>query len=152
MPYFLLKNALRVSNPIGMIRSAPATSCRFGIHAHCATFRCSRPFSCATVWWAFSAPTVSLFCLWQGSLLTRPAVRMFTSTLSEEVKVLQEDIEAVKDKVEDAVMCEKVRQFVYASKDIQSVLKADAGSSVFYVRYQAILPNETLKLPRTSTY
>jgi len=52
---------------------------------------------------------------------------MFTSSLNEEVKALEEDIEAVKDKVEDPVMCEKIRQFVYAPKEIQDVYKADAG-------------------------
>ena len=56
-------------------------------------------------------------------------VRMFTSSLSEEVKVLEEDIEAVKDKVDDPVMCEKIRQFVYAPREIQEMFKADAGQS-----------------------
>ena len=54
-------------------------------------------------------------------------VRMFTSSLSEEVKALEEDIEAVKDKVDDPVMCEKIRQFVYAPREIQDMFKADAG-------------------------
>lgn len=49
--------------------------------------------------------------------------------MTEEVKVLEEEIEAVKDKVDDAVMCEKIRQFVYAPKEIQDLLKADAGES-----------------------
>jgi hypothetical protein len=52
---------------------------------------------------------------------------MFTSSLSEEVKALEEDIEAVKDKVDDPVMCEKIRQFVYAPREIQDMFKADAG-------------------------
>lgn len=52
---------------------------------------------------------------------------MFTSSLYEEVKALEEDIAAVKDKVDDPIMCEKVKQFVYASKDIQEIYKADAG-------------------------
>jgi hypothetical protein len=55
--------------------------------------------------------------------------RMFTSSLSEEVKVLEEDIEAVKNKVDDPVMCEKIRQFVYAPREIQEMFKADAGQS-----------------------
>lgn len=54
---------------------------------------------------------------------------MFTSSLTEEVKALEEDIEAVKDKVDDPIMCEKVRQFVYAPREIQDMLKADAGQS-----------------------
>lgn len=52
---------------------------------------------------------------------------MFTSSLSEEVKALEEDIEAVKSKVDDPVMCEKIRLFVYAPREIQAMYKADAG-------------------------
>lgn len=53
---------------------------------------------------------------------------MFTGSLVEEVKALEEDIEAVKEKVEDPVMCEKVRLYAYAPPEIQAVYKADAGS------------------------
>lgn len=56
--------------------------------------------------------------------------RMFTGSLIEEVKALEEDIEAVKSKVEDPIICEKVRLFVYAPREIQAVYKADAGSSI----------------------
>lgn len=52
---------------------------------------------------------------------------MFTGSLAEEVKALQEDIEAVQDKVEDPVLCEKMRLFVYAPSEIQAMFKADAG-------------------------
>ena len=52
---------------------------------------------------------------------------MFTSSLNEEVKSLEEDIEAVKDKVDDPVICEKVRQFVYAPSEIQAIYKSDSG-------------------------
>jgi len=55
---------------------------------------------------------------------------MFTSSLTEEVKQLQEEIEAVKDKVDDPVMCDKVRQFVYAPPEIQEMFKADSGKSL----------------------
>ena len=54
--------------------------------------------------------------------------RMFTSSLTEEVRALQEDIQAVEDKVEDPVLCEKVRQFINAPPDIQRLFKADAAS------------------------
>ena len=53
---------------------------------------------------------------------------MFTSSLNEEVKSLEEDIEAVKDKVDDPVICEKVRQFVYAPNEIQTIYKSDSGT------------------------
>ncbi|EEB88436.1 hypothetical protein MPER_13732, partial [Moniliophthora perniciosa FA553] len=54
--------------------------------------------------------------------------RMFTGSLTEEVKALEEEIEAVKAKVEDPIMCEKVKLFVYAPKEIQDMYKADAAS------------------------
>ena len=54
---------------------------------------------------------------------------MFTSSLAEEVKALQEDIEAVRDKVEDPILCEKIRLFVYAPLEIQTLFKADAGKN-----------------------
>ena len=47
----------------------------------------------------------------------------------EEVKALEEDIEAVKSKVDDAMICEKVRLFVNAPREIQQIYKADAGTS-----------------------
>jgi hypothetical protein len=58
---------------------------------------------------------------------------MFTSSLSEEVKALEEDIESVKDKVDDPVMCEKIRQFVYAPREIQDMFKADAGQLISFL-------------------
>jgi len=61
---------------------------------------------------------------------------MFTSSLTEEVRFLEEEIKAVMDKVDDPVMCTKIRQFVYAPRDIQDILKNDAskddGSFSFY--------------------
>ncbi|KAF9462670.1 hypothetical protein BDZ94DRAFT_1260957 [Collybia nuda] len=54
--------------------------------------------------------------------------RMFTSSLSEEVKALEADIEAVKDKVDDPMMCAKVKQFVYAPREIQDMYKVDAAA------------------------
>ena len=56
---------------------------------------------------------------------------MFTSSLTEEVRVLQEQIDAVKDKIDDPMMCAKVRQFVYASRDVQELFKVDAGLLAF---------------------
>ncbi|KAF9259537.1 hypothetical protein L218DRAFT_990028 [Marasmius fiardii PR-910] len=92
MPYFMLKAALKITNPIGMIRSI------FDLFL-------AQPFG-------------------GRSLLQR----MFTSSLTEEVKQLEEEIEAVKAKVEDPVMCEKIRQFVYAPREIQAMYKSDAAS------------------------
>jgi Domain of unknown function in PX-proteins (DUF3818) len=52
---------------------------------------------------------------------------MFTSSLNEEVKSLEEDIEAVKDQVDDPVICEKIRLFVNAPKEVQAIYRSDAG-------------------------
>ncbi|KAG9127594.1 hypothetical protein FRC07_011912 [Ceratobasidium sp. 392] len=52
--------------------------------------------------------------------------RMFTNSLSEEVKALQEDIEAVEEKIDDPILCEKIRQFINAPPSIQKLFKADA--------------------------
>lgn len=52
---------------------------------------------------------------------------MFTSSLVEEVKGLEEEIESVKNKVDDPIMSSKIRQFVYAPREIQAMLKDDAG-------------------------
>ncbi|KAJ7276427.1 hypothetical protein B0H12DRAFT_1085354 [Mycena haematopus] len=90
MPYFMLKTALRISNPIAMIRSV-----------------------------------LDLFLVqpFGGRSLLQ---RMFTGSLTEEVRALEEEIDAVKEKVEDPMICEKIRQFVYAPREIQDMLKADA--------------------------
>ena len=64
---------------------------------------------------------------------------MFTSSLNEEVKSLEDDIEAVKDKVDDPVICAKVRQFVYAPKEIQAIYKSDSGKVISSQRRTQIL-------------
>jgi hypothetical protein len=97
MPYFMLKTALKISNPIGMIRSI-------------LDLFLAQPFG--------------------GKSLLQ---RMFTSSLTEEARVLQEQIEAVKDKIDDPMMCAKVRQFVYASRDVQELFKVDAASDNMHV-------------------
>ena len=44
----------------------------------------------------------------------------------EEVKMLEEDIGAVKEKVDDPMMCEKVRLFIYAPLEIQQFYKEES--------------------------
>ncbi|KAF8621653.1 hypothetical protein AX15_007669 [Amanita polypyramis BW_CC] len=97
MPYFMLKTTLKISNPIGMIRSI-------------LDLFLAQPFG-------------------GRSLLQR----MFTTSLTEEVNALQEQLEAVKDKVDDPMMCAKVRQFVYASRDVQELFKVDAASDNMHI-------------------
>ncbi|PIL37165.1 hypothetical protein GSI_00857 [Ganoderma sinense ZZ0214-1] len=97
MPYFMFKAALKISNPMGMIRGV--------LDLFLAT-----PFG-------------------GRSLLQR----MFTGSLMEEVRAINEDIEAVKEKVDDPVMCEKVRLYVYAPREIQAVYKSDAAAENLHV-------------------
>jgi hypothetical protein len=54
---------------------------------------------------------------------------MFSSSLQEEVKALEEDIENVEDKVEDPVIVEKVRKFVFATPQVHAAAKAEASTS-----------------------
>lgn len=61
-------------------------------------------------------------------MLTFLTRRMFTSSLTEEVRAIEEEIEGVKDKVDDAMMCDKIRQFVYAPREIQEMFKMDAAA------------------------
>jgi hypothetical protein len=75
---------------------------------------------------------------------------MFTSSLNEEVKSIEDDIEAVKDKVDDPVICEKVRQFVYAPREIQALYKNDAGRK-FPIAVTLVL-NALSKLRRKYTF
>ncbi|KAF7292459.1 PX-domain-containing protein [Mycena chlorophos] len=92
MPYLLLKTAMKITNPIAMIRSVM-------------DLFLAQPFG-------------------GRSLLQR----MFTGSLTEEVHALEEEIDAVKAKVDDPMICEKIRQFVYAPREIQDMLKADAAA------------------------
>lgn len=50
--------------------------------------------------------------------------------MTEESKQLEEDIEAVKEKVDDPMMCEKVRLFIYAPPEIQQFYKEEARESL----------------------
>ncbi|KAJ3894149.1 hypothetical protein GG344DRAFT_41831 [Lentinula edodes] len=102
MPYFMMKAALKISNPMGMIRSM-------------LDLFLAQPFG--------------------GKSL---AQRMFTGSLFEEVKELEDEIQAVKTKVDDPVMCEKIKNFVNAPKEIQDALKSDAGKSSSYTHYEYI--------------
>ena len=47
----------------------------------------------------------------------------------EEVRMLEEDIEAVKERVDDPMMCEKVRLFIYAPSEIQQFYREESCES-----------------------
>ncbi|KAJ9127616.1 hypothetical protein QFC24_001026 [Naganishia onofrii] len=52
--------------------------------------------------------------------------RMFSSSLTEDVRALQDDIDAVAEKVDDPVLCQKVEMFVGAPFEIQDMFRRDA--------------------------
>ncbi|OCB84820.1 hypothetical protein A7U60_g8040 [Sanghuangporus baumii] len=78
--------------------------------------------------------------------------RMFASSFQESVKALEEDIEAVKDKIEDDVMCEKIRQFVYAPREIQNIYKSDASTEGVNLLTVVLRSGEAPYLTRPQLY
>jgi Domain of unknown function in PX-proteins (DUF3818) len=76
---------------------------------------------------------------------------MFTISLFEESKALQEDIAAVAEKVDDPALCEKVRLFVYGPKEIQAIYRADAGM-LHFVNVPRTANEYSLQRQKTSTY
>lgn len=54
---------------------------------------------------------------------------MFSSSLTEEVRMLAEDIAMVADKIEDPVICQKIEQYAMAPFEIQEIYRKDAGES-----------------------
>ncbi|WWD18170.1 hypothetical protein CI109_102619 [Kwoniella shandongensis] len=54
--------------------------------------------------------------------------RMFSSSLTEDVRLLAEDIEAVQDKIDDPVLCQKIEQYANAPFEIQEYYRKDAAS------------------------
>lgn len=89
-PYAVLKNIIRFSNPMTMMRA--------GIDLFLAT-----PFGRA-----------SLF------------QRMFSSTLTEDIAELEASITALRAKVNDKDVCDKIKNFVHAREDQQAVIRVEA--------------------------
>ncbi|KAG0140995.1 hypothetical protein CROQUDRAFT_52380 [Cronartium quercuum f. sp. fusiforme G11] len=54
--------------------------------------------------------------------------RMFTSGLYEEIRELNEDAEKVASKIGDSRMCDRVKKFIEAPREIQEVYESDAKS------------------------
>ncbi|GMK60115.1 hypothetical protein CspeluHIS016_0903320 [Cutaneotrichosporon spelunceum] len=52
--------------------------------------------------------------------------RMFSQSLTEDVRYLAEDIQAVQDKIDDLVLCQKVEQYVTSPFEIQEIFREDA--------------------------
>lgn len=55
--------------------------------------------------------------------------RMFSSSLTEDVRLIAEDIDVVAEKIDDPVLCQKIEQFVQAPFEIQEIYRRDAGES-----------------------
>lgn len=53
---------------------------------------------------------------------------MFSSSLTEDVRVLMDDIVAVQEKIDDPVLCQKVEQYVNAPYQIQEIFRRDAAA------------------------
>jgi hypothetical protein len=73
---------------------------------------------------------------------------MFSSSLTEEVTIIEEDIEAVKAKVDDPVMCEKLRLFVNAPREIQDTYRTDAKQGKIPVLAVVLRSGEEPRLNR----
>lgn len=52
---------------------------------------------------------------------------MFSASLTEEVRLIQEDIDTVSEKIDDPVLCQKIEQFATAPYEIQEIYRKDAG-------------------------
>jgi len=55
---------------------------------------------------------------------------MFSSSLTEDVRLIDEDIDIVSEKIDDPVLCQKVQQFAEAPMEIQEIYRKDAGKLV----------------------
>ena len=56
---------------------------------------------------------------------------MFSSSLTEDVRYLTEDINLVSDKIDDPVLCQKVSQYAMAPYEIQELYRRDAGERYY---------------------
>lgn len=56
-------------------------------------------------------------------------LRMFSASLTEDVRLIQEDIDSVAEKIDDPVLCQKIEQFATAPYEIQEIYRKDAGES-----------------------
>ena len=53
---------------------------------------------------------------------------MFSTSLTEDVRLISEDIEALQEKIEDPVICQKIEQYASAPYEIQDFYRRDAAS------------------------
>lgn len=60
-------------------------------------------------------------------MLMTLARSMFSSTLSEEVRAVQEDIDAVAERIDNPSICQKIDKYVNAPFEVQTIFRKDAG-------------------------
>jgi len=53
---------------------------------------------------------------------------MFSTALNEDVRLIGEDINAVAEKVDDPIICQKIEHFASAPFEIQEIYRKDAAS------------------------
>jgi hypothetical protein len=73
---------------------------------------------------------------------------MFTSSLTEEVKTLNTYIEHVSVKIDSPILCEKIRLFVSAPREIQDMYRADAKAENTHLLRVVLRGAEDPVLPR----
>ena len=93
MPYTILKNILRFSNPMAMLR---------GI----LDLFLAQPFG-------------------QRSLFQR----ILSITLNDDIKKSQKDIDALREKIGDDALCDKLHNYVHAEPSIQDPIREEARTS-----------------------
>ncbi|CAJ0648895.1 10664_t:CDS:2 [Entrophospora sp. SA101] len=108
MPYRLMKTVMKISNPVGILRSIM-------------DIFLAQPFG-------------------QKSLIQR----MLSANLYEEIKTLNNDMKIVEESINDPEICEKLRNFVYASSDTQKSIKKDVSAAHSTTLIVAILKSDII--------
>jgi hypothetical protein len=61
----------------------------------------------------------------QKSLLQR----ILSTTLNDDIKKLQKNIDDLREKIAEDALCDKLRNYVYADPAVQEIIRKDAGMS-----------------------
>lgn len=56
---------------------------------------------------------------------------MFSANLTDDVRAIAEDIATVAEKIDDAVLCQKIEHYAMAPFEIQEMYRKDAGESYY---------------------
>lgn len=74
---------------------------------------------------------------------------MFTSSLTEEVRTLNTYIEHVSAKIDSPILCEKVRVFVYSTREVQETYRVDARLQPAHILRVVLMGTEEPVLSRS---